>query len=45
MTALNPDFQLASLMVALSFGFSRFLKENVFSQRQVDPNIFQTLAT
>lgn len=29
--ALHPGFRSASLTVALRFGFSRFLKENVFS--------------
>ena len=44
-TAVNLDFQFTSLMMALSFGSTRFLKESVFSQSQVDPNISQTLAT
>lgn len=43
--ALNPDFWFALLMVALRIGFNRFLKDNMYSQSQRDPNIFQTLAT
>lgn len=38
-------FLSPSLMGALSFGFSRFLKGNVSSRSQVDANISQTLAT
>lgn len=41
----KPCFLFPSLMGALSFGFSRFLKGNVSSQSQVDANISQTLAT
>ena len=39
------DFELASLTAASSFDCSRFLKKNVFSQSQVDPDSSQTLAT
>ena len=39
------DLELASPVAAVSFDCSRFLKKNVFSQSQVDPNISQTLAT